>query len=76
MDATVTHTPTILTTGTQVNGTVFVPGGEKAQSGGGAGGFDNEFVLKLNTSYLMRITNISGQVKPMSILVSGYQPEL
>lgn len=76
MDATVTHTPTILTTGAHVNGTVFVPGGQKAQSGGGSGGFDDEFVLKLSSTYLVRFTNISGQTKPMFLLAAGYQPEL
>ena len=75
-DGTVTHTPVLLTDGNQVNGTVFVPGGEKAQSGGGVGGFSSEFILKFSTIYLLRITNLSGQTKPMSILVTGYQPTL
>ena len=75
-DGMVTHTPTLLTDGATVNGIMFVPGGQKAQSGGGAGGFVGEFILQFATTYLVRMTNLSGQTKPMSLMVAGYQPTL
>lgn len=75
-DGTVTSMPTITTTGNQVNGTVFVPGGQKAQSSGGSGTFSSEFILKVSTTYLFRLTNIAGATKPVSAMVMGYQPAL
>ena len=73
---TVTHTPTITAVGTALNDTKYVPGGQKAQSGGGAGSFGSEFVLAANTVYLFRLTNIGGAAKRMSASIEGYQPNL
>jgi len=73
---TVTHTPTLLTDGTPLNGAMFVPGGEKAQSTGGSGSFTEEFVLALNTAYLFRVTNSAGAAKKQSIRLAAYQPTL
>ena len=71
---TVTHTPTITGTGTQINGTIFVPGGEGGKAMGSlTHPFSNEFVLKSNTSYLARITNVSGQTHKGSLTLSSYQ---
>jgi hypothetical protein len=75
-DGAVTSMPTITAVGDQLNSTLFVPGGQKAQSSGGEGTFSSEFVLKLSTAYLFRLTNISGAAKNMSVLLKGYQPIL
>jgi hypothetical protein len=75
-DGTVTNTPTLIGAGTQINSTVFIPGGTKASATGGAGGFGSEFILALSTNYLFRITNVSGATKKQSILFECYQPNL
>jgi hypothetical protein len=74
---TVTHTPTITGTGSQINGTSYIPGGP---SGGGAGSahagsdfsYNNEFILDKSKNYLFRITNVSGGAIKMSAAIEGY----
>lgn len=73
---TVTSGPTITATGTQLNGTDYVAGGTKNQSVGGSGGYANEFILSLNTNYLIRFTNDSGAAAKMNMSVYGYEPNL
>ena len=73
---TVTSTPTITATGTQLNGTGYIPAGMKNQTVGGDFGFSNEFVLKTSTVYLVRLTNDSGATAKMQISVAGYEPNL
>lgn len=75
-DATVTHTPTVTGTGTQVNGTVFIPGGSGGNSQGGGGGWANEYILSASKNYLIRVTNVSGGSKDISLTIEGYQPTL
>jgi len=75
-DGTVTYTPTITATGDKVNGTKYIPAGEKAHASGGGGSFSNEFVLKLSTNYLVRVTNNSGSAAKISVELDGYQPDL
>lgn len=73
---TVTSTPTITLVGTQLNGTAFAPGGGKHSGSGAAAGFSNEFILAKSTSYLVRVTNISGGTIKASLEIEGYQPTL
>lgn len=75
-DGTVTCAPTLTTDGTQLNGTAFIPGGSRGQASGGEGGFHNEFILKVSTAYLLRITNNSGQNMKCALSFEGYQPTL
>jgi hypothetical protein len=75
-DATVTHTPTLTADGTQVNGTILIPGGSTGNSAGGSGGFEDEYILAVSKVYLVRLTNTAGTSEPMSLLVEGYQPTL
>jgi len=70
-----THTPTVTAVGTQMNGTILIPGG-KNNSSGASGEFSQEFVLKPNTTYMMRVTNISGVAQAVSAIAKGYVPTL
>ena len=68
------HTPTLTGNGTQLNGTVFFAGGNGGNSTGSTEtAFTSEFVLKTNTDYLVKITNVSGQAKKASITTTYYQ---
>ena len=73
---TVTHTPTVTTTGTQINGTGLIPAGTKQQATGAAFSFGNEFILLPSTNYLIRLTNDSGSTTKMHIGIMGYEPNL
>lgn len=73
---TLTHTPTLTGTGTQINGTQFLPGGGIIASIGGEYDFSNEFILDNATTYLFRATNISGSATDMIISFQCYQPDL
>jgi len=75
-DLTVKHTPTVTVTGTQINGTIFLPGGDKHTGGGGHFGFANEFMLAKSTSYLLRVTNVSGGAIKISVGLFGYHPNI
>lgn len=72
---TVTHTPTLTGTGTQLNGTQLIPGGDK-HSVGVSGSFTSEIILAKSTNYLVRLTNISGGAIKASAHIEGYQPTL
>lgn len=73
---TVTHTPTVTATGTQINGTIFVPSGDKHTTAGASGGFTSELVLSKSTNYLVRVTNNSGAAIKASISIDGYMPDV
>ena len=72
---TVTHTPTLTLDGTQI-ASGFIPGGTKAQAGGGQGASFAEWVLASDTVYLVRLTNRAGNVQPLGIVVDFYEPDL
>lgn len=55
------------------NGGRFIQGGSGPQSGGGSGGSRQEDVLKLNTDYVIRHTNISGQPKIVEVRLYWYE---
>lgn len=73
---TVTHTPTLTAAGTQLNGTMLIPGGSGGNASGGDIGFENEFVLKASTNYMIRVTNVSTGNVAISVTIEGYQPTL
>lgn len=75
-DCTVTHTPTITGVGTQLDGTGYSAAGEKNASSGGNFGFSSEFVLAASTTYLFRVTNVSGSACKIAAILEGYQPTL
>lgn len=85
-DGTVTHTPTITGTGTQINGTALIAAGVSGGGGGGGGSsggrgsdsnsFASEFILAASTDYLVRITNNSGAATKIESHVEAYQPNL
>lgn len=76
LDAVITYNPVITSNGLQINGTTFLSGGQKTHASGGVWSLAEELILKANTSYLFRLTNISGLSKPANILFTGYQPNL
>lgn len=69
---TLVHTPTVSDAGTQLDQS-YIPGGAGHKSGGAAGGFSGEYILKLATSYLVRIKNVSGSAQPVHINVWMYE---
>lgn len=71
---TITHTPSITLNGTQINSTLFIPGGSGGKAiGASSEGFESEMILKPNTNYLLSIKNISGQTHPMAAHVTYYE---
>lgn len=69
------HTPTVTTVGTQIK-QVFVVGGAGGNSVGSVGAGParpgTELILKKNTNYLLRITNVAGQAKRIGFDCSFY----
>jgi hypothetical protein len=51
----------------------YVPGGTGGNALGGAGSTRDEYILKRDTTYLYRITNLAGQAKPMSLHLEWYE---
>jgi hypothetical protein len=77
--ATVTHTPTVTGVGTELINSIL-PGGTavgqgQTTPGSSATGF-SEWVLKHNTIYMLRITNLAGTAQPLSASVDFYEPDL
>lgn len=71
---TLTHTPSINTIGNQLNSTLFIPGGAGGKAvGSSSEGFESEIICKANTYYLIRITNFSGQSKPIGLHITFYE---
>ena len=75
---TATHTPTVTGVGTAIE-TAYIPGGAgtdpsgKTAAPGGSGGARHEWVLDKSTNYLIRLTNVSGAARAMSIDASWYE---
>lgn len=70
----VTHSPTTTGLGVKVSN-FFVPGGTgPVQSLGGQGSTYSEWVLDMGAIYCMRVTNRSGSLTPISLLLTYYEP--
>jgi hypothetical protein len=71
------HTPTTTADGTPLNNGTFIPGGSGGNAVGGSAGSSirdgGEIILKPNTDYLVRITNISGAAKNISLTHLFYE---
>jgi hypothetical protein len=72
---TVVHTPTISNDGTMLM-QCHISGGTGPHAGGGSNGFDEEWVLKASTSYLIRLTNRTGNSKRGSLCPVWYSAPL
>lgn len=68
---TVLSGATVSDPGTQLS-VQFMPGGRGGQASGAGADFDNEWVLKNGTAYLVRLTNRAGQAKRASLGCSHY----
>lgn len=66
-------TPTITDDGNEQTDGRFIPGGSGPLAGGGTSSFNNEVVLKADTTYLFRITNRSGQGIILSFNLDWYE---
>lgn len=66
--------PTITDLGTLIQ-PLFVPGGSGGIPNGGAGQERLEWILKPNTKYLFRLTNISGQTKRFNEYLEWYEED-
>ena len=64
--------PTINSVGTEICGE-FIGGGTTGRSGGGAIRDGTEDILRLNTSYLIRITNRAGNAQQFSLVAQWYE---
>lgn len=67
-----THTPTVTTTGIELDA-VLLPGGSGSGSQGAGVRREVEWVLAANTVYLLRHTNIGGNSQPASVAVEFYE---
>ena len=77
VSGTFTHSPTITSTGNQINGTAYVAGGNGGNASGGTfAGFTTEFLLDKTKNYLLRVTNVSGGTIKASGHLDLYQPNL
>lgn len=72
---TIVHTPTITNDGTNKIDH-YIPGGTGERAVGGVGGRDEEIILKPSTSYLFRLTNVSGLSRRAAIDLMWYQAGL
>ena len=66
-------TPVITSVGTQLDGDKVILAG-KAKAGGSEVGSFLELILKADTKYLIRLTNIGGSTGIMSITLHFYEP--
>ena len=72
---TVVHTPTISNDGTMIM-QCHIPGGTGPHAGGSSNGFGEEWVLKADTSYLIRLTNRSNNAQRASLCPVWYSAPL
>jgi len=79
MKRTSTSTAQIVASGgpTYTDGTILtsflVPGGTGGNAQGGVGRQGTEWILQLNTDYLIELTNIAGNNQPLSIVAQWYE---
>lgn len=66
--------PTVTVVGNLIQNTL-IPGGTQPRTGGGVGRQNTEWLLRLNTLYLLRVTNRSGGAQPVSVLIQWYEKE-
>lgn len=72
-EAQVFIAPTIADVGLELDAQ-FIPGGGPGPSSGGDSPFFEEFILRTNTNYLIRLNNISGQSMIANIQLDYYEP--
>lgn len=65
--------PTVTIDGTELL-VAFIPGGTGGNALGGQGETFGEWILDESTDYLLRVTNLTGQVQPVSIEINWYEP--
>lgn len=65
--------PTSISAGTVIDGPVLFGGGGAGGGSGGSLSNDQELVLEANTTYLVRLKNLSGAAKAMGIWLFWYE---
>jgi hypothetical protein len=70
---TATHTPTVTAVGADILVSKLVPGTTGGNAVGGNSGSRNEIILKPNTEYLFRLTNLSGQANDLNTIITHYE---
>lgn len=74
---TIVSAPTVSDTGSPLLLGMVVPGGAGPMAVGAAqSGFDTEWALKAGTTYLIRLTNRSGQTRRASLVLTFYSAPL
>lgn len=71
-DYTVFHTPVVTAVGTKILQKIIASGSSPQTRIGGELRQTDEFILSPNTTYLLRVTNLSGASTPVGIVISGY----
>jgi hypothetical protein len=71
--AVVRSMPTITADGTLLDGPALFGGGGVGAGSGGSDDMDNEIVMKANTKYLIRCTNLSGAAKALGLWLFWYE---
>lgn len=71
INVVVTHTPTVSADGTRKR-IGLIAAGQGNKAGGGRGSFDAEMLLKSATSYLLRLTNVSGSAQALGFTMQFY----
>lgn len=67
------HTPTVTVAGATVLHDSLLPGGTGGNSPGGTVRANTEWLLSLNTIYLIRLINRAGNAQPMSLVAQWYE---
>lgn len=71
-DYTAYHTPVVTAVGTRLLQKIIASGSTPQTRVGGELRQTDEFVLSSNTTYLLRVTNLSGANTPVGVIISGY----
>lgn len=66
------HTPVVTAVGTRILQKIIASGSSPQTRIGGELRQTDEFILSPNTTYLLRVTNLSGASTPVGIVISGY----
>lgn len=71
-DYAVYHTPVVTAVGTRLLQKIIASGSTPQTRIGGELRQTDEFILSPNTTYLLRITNLSGAATPIGVIIAGY----
>lgn len=74
--AAVFHTPTVTGLGTLLDDHLIIGGVGPTLSTGSQGSLGLEWILKADTNYLFRVTNVSAAIQPAHVQLDWYEPKV